>query len=70
MRSPFMEVRLLDLIISVKHFRMFDRINVLKNKGYYPDTILDIGAHHGNWTNRMKEIYNSKYYLFEEENIL
>jgi FkbM family methyltransferase len=45
---------------------MFDRINVLKQKGYYPDTILDIGAHHGDWTNNMKQIYNdSKFYLFE-----
>jgi FkbM family methyltransferase len=27
---------------------------------------LDIGAHHGNWTYSMKQIYpNSKYYLFE-----
>ena len=45
---------------------MFDRIEILKEKGYFPDTILDIGAHHGNWTNSMKQIYNdSKYYLFE-----
>ena len=45
---------------------MFNKINDLKNKGYYPDTILDIGAHHGNWTNIMSHIYNdSKYYLFE-----
>ena len=45
---------------------MFDKIKILENKGYYPDTILDIGAHHGNWTNSMKNIYNnSKYYLFE-----
>jgi len=45
---------------------MFNKINDLKNKGYYPDTILDIGAHHGNWTKNMKNIYNdSKYYLFE-----
>ena len=45
---------------------MFDRIQILKEKGYLPDTILDIGAHHGNWTNNMKQIYNnSKYYLFE-----
>jgi FkbM family methyltransferase len=45
---------------------MFDRIKTLKQKGYVPDTILDIGAHHGNWTNSMKQIYNdSKYYLFE-----
>jgi FkbM family methyltransferase len=45
---------------------MFDKIMILKQKGYYPDTILDIGAHHGNWTNNMKEIYSdSKFYLFE-----
>jgi FkbM family methyltransferase len=45
---------------------MFDKIWLLKQKDYVPDTILDIGAHHGNWTNMMKQIYNdSKYYLFE-----
>jgi FkbM family methyltransferase len=45
---------------------MFDKILILKQKGYFPDTILDIGAHHGNWTNQMKQIYSdSKYYLFE-----
>ena len=45
---------------------MFNKIVLLKNKGYYPDTIIDIGAHHGNWTNSMKTIFeNSKYYLFE-----
>lgn len=45
---------------------MFDKINILKQKGYYPNVILDIGAHHGNWTNTMRQIYNNaKYYLFE-----
>ena len=45
---------------------MFDKILILKNKGYYPDTILDIGAHHGNWTNSMRTIFaDSTYYLFE-----
>jgi FkbM family methyltransferase len=45
---------------------MFNRIYHLKQKGYFPDTILDIGAFHGNWTISMKQIYNdSKYYLFE-----
>jgi FkbM family methyltransferase len=48
---------------------MFDKIQILKEKGYIPDTILDIGAHHGNWTNDMKQIYgDSKYYLFEAIN--
>ena len=45
---------------------MFHKLSILKQKGYFPDTILDIGAHHGNWTASMKNIYNdSKYYLFE-----
>ena len=45
---------------------MFDKIRILKEKGYYPDTILDIGAHHGNWTYSMREIYNDcNFYLFE-----
>ena len=45
---------------------MFDKINKLKNKGYFPDTILDIGAYHGSWTDNMLRIYNnSNYYLFE-----
>lgn len=33
--------------------------------GYSPDTILDIGAHHGNWTRSMKQIFACNYYLFE-----
>ena len=45
---------------------MFNHFNNLKNLGYEPDAILDIGAHHGNWTTSMMSIYpNSKYYLFE-----
>ena len=48
---------------------MFSRINILKTKRYLPDTILDIGAHRGDWTNSMLNIYsNSKYYLFEANN--
>jgi len=48
---------------------MFYKLHLLKEQGYLPDTILDIGAHHGNWTNNMKQIYNnSKYYLFEAIN--
>jgi len=45
---------------------MFEKLFTLKHFGYTPDTILDIGAHHGNWTNSMKTLYNNcKYYLFE-----
>jgi FkbM family methyltransferase len=45
---------------------MFDCIKNLKQLGYVPDTILDIGAYHGHWTDTMKTIYNdANYYLFE-----
>jgi len=45
---------------------MFDKLIRLQQNGYTPDTILDIGAHHGNWTNDMKRIYpNANYHLFE-----
>ena len=45
---------------------MFSRIEVLKRLGYEPDAILDIGAHHGNWTASMYQIYpDCNYYLFE-----
>tara|TARA_E500000331_G_scaffold357951_1_gene421801 strand:- start:1007 stop:1663 length:657 start_codon:yes stop_codon:yes gene_type:complete len=45
---------------------MFKNIEKLKLLGYVPDAILDIGAHHGNWTKSIKCIYpNSKYFLFE-----
>lgn len=45
---------------------MFDKLRQLKNKGYYPDTILDIGAYHGTWTHECFKIYEKpNYYLFE-----
>jgi FkbM family methyltransferase len=45
---------------------MFEKLAHLLQKGYYPDTILDIGAHHGNWTSAVKNIFGySRYYLFE-----
>lgn len=44
---------------------MFDKLIQLKQNGYSPDTILDIGAYHGNWTKSMKHIFSSNYYLFE-----
>jgi len=60
-----------ELLVYIRKYiyfniKMFDKINIIREKGYYPDTILDIGAHHGNWTNGMKGLYpDSKYYLFE-----
>jgi FkbM family methyltransferase len=48
---------------------MFDRIIAIKNKGYVPDLILDIGAEKGSWTNQMMLIYpDSEYALFEAIN--
>lgn len=48
---------------------MFDKLLALKNKGYSPDAILDIGAHKGWWTNSMRQIYSDcNYYLFEATN--
>ena len=45
---------------------MFTKINLLRQKGYVPDTILDIGAYHGYWTRDMKGIYpHANYHLFE-----
>jgi FkbM family methyltransferase len=45
---------------------MFRALEMLKNKSYYPDTVLDIGAYHGKWTDSAKQIFTkSKYYLFE-----
>jgi len=45
---------------------MFDKLRKLKNVAYRPDAIIDIGAHHGNWTKAMKSIYDDcDYYLFE-----
>ncbi len=45
---------------------MFDKLHELFQKGYRPDTILDIGAHHGTWTEKVKTMVpNANYYLFE-----
>lgn len=50
---------------------MFNRLKVLRDKGYIPTTIFDIGAHHGDWTDSMLNIYpESKYYLFEGINYI
>jgi len=48
---------------------MFDKLNIIKNKGYFPDTVLDIGAYHGHWTDSMRQIYkDAEYHLFEAIN--
>ena len=45
---------------------LFDRIKELQKKGFTPDIIFDIGAHHGNWTKSIYSIFPSaRYLLFE-----
>ncbi len=45
---------------------MFEKLALLKKKGYFPTVIIDIGAYHGVWTQHMKLLYpDSKYILFE-----
>lgn len=49
---------------------MFEHIKgKLKNNGYIPDIIIDIGACHGIFTDKMLDAFPfSKYYLFESCN--
>lgn len=47
---------------------MFQRLEILKKKGYIPDTILDIGAYKGEWTRECKDIFpDAHYYLFDAQ---
>jgi FkbM family methyltransferase len=45
---------------------MFDKIIKLRDKGYIPDIIFDIGAHHGNWTKDCMKIYPKRKYILIE----
>jgi FkbM family methyltransferase len=45
---------------------MFDKILLLRNKGYVPDIIFDIGAHKGTWTQSCLQIYPRRSYLLFE----
>ena len=49
---------------------MFENIKAkVKNNGYTPDTIIDIGACYGEFTDKMFDIYpKAKYYLFDANN--
>lgn len=45
---------------------MFAKLCTLRDKGYTPSVILDIGAHKGTWTDGCLQVYpDCKYYLFE-----
>ena len=48
---------------------MFEVLINLKYNGYYPKTIIDVGAYKGDWTKEVLKIYDkSDYYLFEPQN--
>lgn len=45
---------------------MFHHIQTIKNNGYCPDVIFDIGSYHGKWTEECLKIYpNCEYHLFD-----
>ena len=45
---------------------MFSKLNALSRMGYSPDTVLDIGAYHGLWTECSREIFvDARHFLFE-----
>lgn len=47
---------------------LINSLNYLKQSGFNPETILDIGANHGTWTRDVLKIFpNSKYYLVEPQ---
>ena len=44
-------------------------MNSLRNRGYYPTNIVDVGCFEGVWTKNMMNIFsNSNYYLFDADN--
>ena len=44
----------------------YERLQFLKNKGFNPKVIYDIGAHQGLWSYQMQPIFSdSQFYLFE-----
>ena len=45
---------------------MFDKLKKLREKGYIPDIIFDIGAHHGKWTIESLKIYPLARYILIE----
>lgn len=47
-----------------------ERLNHLRNKGFQPRVIYDIGAHGGMWTRQVQKIFcESQFYLFEANEI-
>ena len=58
----------LELFLYGPHDQMFMCIDNIKSNGFYPETILDIGAYEGNWTKAVIDIYpESKIYMIEAQ---
>ena len=54
--------------IYSKNQLLYSFFTLLKNQNYYPETIYDIGANKGTWTNEcLKYFPKSTYYLFEPQ---
>lgn len=48
---------------------MFDKINLIKQNGYTPTHVFDIGAYHGHWTLSAVSIFpDAKYVMIEANN--
>lgn len=44
----------------------FDRLKFLRDKGFDPEVIYDIGAYRGQWSMQMKDLFtDAQFYLFE-----
>jgi len=55
-----------DSPVSTNSTLLFKKLKSLKNKGYNPDLIFDIGAHKGTWTAETITVFpEAQYYLFE-----
>lgn len=53
---------------KLKHDGMTDVFNLLKNCGFRPTNVLDVGANVGAWTGEMKGIFPDATYLMVEGN--
>ena len=48
---------------------MFEKLRLLKNHGYNPDLIIDIGAYKGSWSLQTFPIFQEAHYILIEANI-
>ena len=68
MKFAYIFIVSLFLINMVYGFSLTDRLEVLKNKGFFPRVIYDIGAYKGEWTMDVKKIFKSAEFILFEAN--